>query len=179
MIFDDAILREIGIFQYGIVEAKDIVFANEVRRLCERNLCRNYGITWACPPAVGTVEECKAKCMEYDEGLVFSGKYNLEDSFDYEGMVNGLKEFKKVCDRLYALAKEKSFDFMLFSNEGCQRCDSCTYPDNPCRYPDKLFPSVESFGIMVPLLANSAKINYINGAGTVTYFGMLLYKKEA
>lgn len=175
MIFQDSILQQIGIYQYGLIETEDIVFSREVRSLCERNACGKHGTTWACPPAVGTIGECKERCLRYDKALVFSAKYNLQGSFDYEGMVLGHNEFKKVSDRLAALARKEQPDFLLLSNEGCMRCKECTYPHSPCRFPERLSPSVESYGIMVSSLAKSAKINYVNGQNTVTYFGLLLY----
>ena len=107
--------------------------------------------------------------------LVFSAKYDLEDSFDYEGMMYGHKEFKKVCDRLADLVKGKLSDFLLLSNEGCIRCNKCTYPYEPCRFPDKLFPSVEGFGIMVSSL-HPYHFYYISNF-FITYFGLLLFKK--
>lgn len=178
MIFNNSLLQQIGIYQYGLINTKQIVFSNEVRSLCEGNVCGNYGTTWACPPAVGTIGDCKEKCLEYDEAFVFSAKYNLEDSFDYEGMIFGHNEFKKVCDKLFGLVKEKLSDFLLLSNEGCMRCNECTYPHHPCKFPELLFPAVEGFGIMVNALAKSANIQYINGGNTVTYFGLLLFKKS-
>lgn len=175
MIFKKSLLEEIGIYQYGLIDPKDIVFSDEVRSLCQGNACGNYGTTWACPPAIGSIEKCMEKSLGYDKALVFSGKYNLEDSYDYEGILSGHKEFKKVCDRLDDLIKDQLKDFLLLSNEGCIRCSDCTYPDNPCRFPQILFPSVEGFGIMVNELAKSANIKYINGENTVTYFGLLLF----
>jgi predicted metal-binding protein len=177
MIFEDSLLKQAGIYQYGLIETKQIVFSDEVRSLCEVNVCGKYGATWACPPAVGEVGECKEKCLGYDSALVFSAKYDLEDSFDYEGMEFGHSEFKKVCDKVFGLAKEKLSDFLLLSNEGCMRCSKCTYPHVPCRFPERLSPSVEGFGIRVDMLAKSANINYINGENTVTYFGLLLFRK--
>lgn len=177
MVFEESLLHQIGIYQYGLIETKQIVFSDEVRSLCEDNVCGKYGTTWACPPAVGTVSQCREKCLKYDMALVFNAKYDLEDSFDYEGMVRGHKEFKKVCDRLAGIARNSLHDFLLFSNESCTRCDKCTYPE-PCRFPETLFPSVESFGIMVNMLAKSANINYINGENTVTYFGALLFNRD-
>jgi len=179
MIFQKSLLQEIGIFQYGLIHTKQIIFSDEVRSLCEGNVCRNYGTTWACPPAVGTIDECKDKILEYDMAMVFNAKYDLEDSFDYESMLFGHKEFKKVCDKLADLIKENTMEFLLLSNEGCIRCSDCTYPHDPCRFPEKLFPSVEGYGIMVDALARSANINYINGENTVTYFGLLLYRNSS
>lgn len=84
---------------------------------------------------------------------------------------------KPVIDKLGILAKEKLTDYLLLSNEGCIRCSDCTYPHYPCRFAEKLFPSVEGFGIRIDALAKSANIKYINGENTVTYFGLLLFRK--
>lgn len=173
--FDEAIFKEIGIHEFGFITPNQIVFGDEIRAICESNGCRLYGSTWACPPAVGTIGDCRKRCMSYGTGMVFSSKYPLEDSFDIEGMDLGHKQFKEVCDRLYSLIKEKKCDFLLLSNEGCIRCANCTYPESACRFPDMLFPSVEGFGIYVNKLAESAGIQYINGKNTVTYIGMLLF----
>ena len=65
--------------------------------------------------------------------------------------------------------------YLLLSNEGCKRCEKCTYPDAPCRFPDKLFHSLEGYGFIVSELAKMAGISYINGENTVTYFGAVMF----
>ena len=50
-------LKELGVWQFGVVSTDQIPFSEEARKMCESNVCRNYGESWACPPAVGTVEE--------------------------------------------------------------------------------------------------------------------------
>lgn len=60
-----------------------------VRELCRQNTCRQYGASWACPPAVGTLEECQARAQSYDAMLLFSRRYTLCDSFDFESMTAG------------------------------------------------------------------------------------------
>ena len=168
-------LKEIGIHQYGVISPAEIVFDQEIRAICEQNSCRQYGKTWACPPAVGTVAQCRERCLGYGEALVFNAVYPLADSFDYAGMAAGHRNFKALCDRLYALASGQFPRFLLLSNEGCVRCSHCTYPEGGCRMPEMLFPSIEGFGIQVAALAAAAGIGYNNGPHTVTYFGMLLY----
>jgi len=165
-------LLTLGVTAYGCISTKQIVFSEEVRRLCAGNQCRNFGKTWACPPAVGTVEECRKQCLQYSSALVFSSVYSLEDSFDFEGMSQGHRSFKSVCDNLY---KQLKPPFLLLSNEGCLRCRVCTYPQAPCRFPEKLFPALEGYGILVKELAESAGMRYHNGANTVSFFGMLCY----
>ena len=175
MILTENDLKKIGIREYGLISTVEIPFEPEIRKICEDNGCRLYGTTWACPPAVGTVEECQERCLQYKTAIVFNAVYPLEDSFDYEGMMQGHSAFKDLCDRVYELVKPQLHKFLLFSNEGCKRCKICTYPSAPCRQSERLFPSLEGFGIHVSQLADCANIKYVNGENTVTYFGMLLY----
>ena len=175
MILKGSELKEIGIQEYGLISTAEIPFEQEIRKICEDNACRLYAKTWACPPAVGTVKECRARCLAYKTAMVFNAVYHLEDSFDYEGMLQGHSAFKDLCDRLYERVKPQLHQFQLLSNDGCKRCKRCTYPSAPCRQPQRLFPSLEGFGIQVSKLAASAGIKYMHGENTVTYFGMLLY----
>jgi len=170
------ILDQSGVFQHGFIDTDKIIFREEVRKMCEVNTCGKYGQTWACPPAIGTLEECKQKCLEYDKMLVFSAKYDLEDSFDFEGMTKGMDDFKAVAKALEKKIKPYLKDYLILANEGCGMCNECTYPDSPCRFPDEVHGSIEGYGLLVTELAKMVGINYINGANTVTYFGGLLYK---
>ena len=148
----------------------------EVRKTCE-NGCRGYGKSWACPPAVGTVDECRERAQSYDKMLVFSGKYELNDSFDFQGMSAAMKSFKTIARRLDDGVKPLLDEYLMLSNEGCGVCIDCTYPDEPCRFPDRLHHAIEGYGILVGDLVKMAGINYNNGKNTVTFFGALLYNE--
>ncbi len=154
--FDKERLYSTGIRQFGITDPVNIVFDKEIRKMCECNACRQYGKTWACPPAVGTVDECREKCLQYGSALVFCAVYPLQDSFDYSGMMRGHSDFITVTDKLYDTVKDSLSSFIILSHEGCSRSCVCTYPKNPCRFPEKLFPSIEGYGINVSELAKSA-----------------------
>lgn len=169
------ILSEAGFYQWGVINTDEIEFSQEVRKMCEMNTCQMYGKSWSCPPGLGSVEECRQRLLQYDKFMVFSGKYNLEDSFDFEGMMDGMKNFKESCRILDQLVKESVSEYLILSNEGCDLCKTCTYPDAPCRFPDRAHGSLEGYGIFVNQLANQVGINYINGKNTVTYFGGIAY----
>lgn len=164
-----------SLFETGYIEASNLRFYPEVRSVCERNTCRAYGTSWACPPAIGSIEECRERVSQYDKMLLFSKRYELEDSFDYEGMSEGMHDFRKTVDLFSGNLKDVLSDYLLLSNEGCGRCSECTYPDAPCRFPQLLHHSLEGYGFMVNELACEAGIRYNNGPNTVTYFGALLY----
>lgn len=171
-------LSTAGFFQHGIIDTKDINFSQEVRTMCKVNTCGKYGKTWACPPAVGTVEECKRRIQHYEKMLVFTGKYDLEDSFDFEGMMESAKKFSDSCRVFDVAVKPYLNNYIIFSNEGCDLCKECTYPNAPCRFPDRVHGSLEGNGIFVSELAKLAQVNYHNGANTVTYFGALVCSSD-
>ena len=163
------------LYESGYINIKNLNYNPEVRKICEGNLCRGYAASWACPPAVGTLEECKERVSQFDKMLLFSKRYELEDSFDFEGMNNGLLDFKKTVEIFNHHLQPVLTDYLLLANEGCGRCKKCTYPDSPCRFPHLLYHSLEGYGFIVSDLAKEAGIRYNNGSNTVTYFGALLY----
>ncbi|MDR2517292.1 MAG: DUF2284 domain-containing protein [Spirochaetaceae bacterium] len=171
------ILINAGVFEYGEVDLCEVEFTEEVREYCIQNTCRQYGKTWACPPAAGTVDECRERARRYNRMLVFSGKYAIGGSFDFEGMVSALQAFKTVVNTIDDGLRIKMSGYLLLGNEGCGNCRNCTYPDNPCRFPDKMHHSIEGYGIYVAKLARQAGIAYNNGGNTITYFGALLYNE--
>lgn len=168
-------VNETSVFQCGLVKPAEATFLQEIRELCRSNSCGQYGTTWACPPAVGTIEECRNRCMHYNTMLVFTGKFLLEDPFDYDGMMRGMKGFKQIAREVESAVKPYLKDYLVLANEGCDTCKTCTYPTAPCRFPDQLHHSLEGYGMLVSELAKQAGINYNNGENTVTYFGAILF----
>jgi len=164
-----------GVFQYGLTKPSEVVYRQEIREMCEDNKCTGYGKTWACPPAIGTVEECRSRCLQYNTMLVFTGKFALEDSFDFEGMMRGMSGFKQIARDLESAVKPYLKNYLVLSNEGCGICKSCTYPHASCRFPERLHHSIEGYGIIVSELAEQVGVNYNNGNNSITYFGALLF----
>lgn len=166
-----------GFYETGTVDIASLQYDPEIRRICEGNTCRNYGTSWACPPAVGTLEECKQRVAQYNNMLLFTGRFKIANSFDFRGMVDSMFRFKKLVDQLDWEIKDILNPYQLLSNEGCGRCQSCTWPDAPCRFPDRLYHSIEGYGFQIHQLAKQAQIRYNNGQNTVTYFGALLFRQ--
>ena len=160
---------------WGQVDPSRLRFHREVRDLCRQNTCRNYNTSWACPPAVGSLEDCRERVGHFSRFLLFSKVYPLTDSFDLEGMQAGLLDFKDAVDAFDRQIQPQLHHYLLLSNEGCGRCSQCTWPDAPCRFPEKLHHSLEGYGFIVSELANLAGIPYNGGPNTVTFFGALLY----
>lgn len=171
-------IYDAGVYQFGFINPAHVEYHQMVRNFCKDNSCGLYGQSWACPPAVGTLEECKESCLQYDTMMLFSGLTFLEGPFDIEGMKNGMSEFKKTARSLEAALSPHIGDHLVLSNEGCGLCAECTYPDSPCRFPDKLHHSIEGYGFLVSDLSERAGIGYNNGQDTVTFFGAVLFNKH-
>jgi predicted metal-binding protein len=171
----EAFMKEIAplVHEMALIDTAQIPFSEEVVAACARNACGCYGKTWQCPPGVGSLEERRALCHSYDRAIVFTTKHDLEDSFDVEGWTRGRIAHEAATDRVLELCPFARR--LAFSAEGCHLCEKCTYPDAPCRFPNRARVSVEANGIFVVELARMCDIRYHNGANTVTYFSMLLF----
>ena len=162
----------------GVLETKDIRCYDGVREMCEKNVCRAYGRTWACPPAVGTLEQCRARIAEYDKMLLFSRAYLLDGDMDFEGVREAMKDFKQRVRELDRSLGSVLPERLTLSNESCDICPGCSYPDSPCRFPQEMHPAIEGFGLNISELAGLSGVRYINGRSTVTFFGAVLYREK-
>ena len=167
-------LTGLGVTAFGTLDASSIVFSGELREGCNPDQCASYGKSWACPPSVGTFEECRGRCMEYSRALMISSVYELEDAFDFETMAEGAQTFKRICETLHA---DLNVPHILLANGKCSLCDPCTYPAESCRFPEKCLHSLSGYGVYVAATAKRAGLKYNNGENTVTYFALLFYNE--
>jgi predicted metal-binding protein len=163
--------------EWGCISVTELIFSPELFKTCATNACGHYNTSWTCPPAVGSLEKQRAKILLYKNAFVFTTKYNLEDSFDFEGMTKA----GEIHAGLTLEVREKlGKEFPLYGAGSCPCCriyagaQACAFPD-PCRFPDKMISSIEAAGINVTDLSRSAGVKYNNGANTVTYFSMALF----
>ena len=157
-------------FEYAVVPVAAIIFSLELLKACESNVCGKYNRCWTCPPAVGS-SELRHKITAFSSALVFTTMSALDDSFDYEGMMRA----KERHDRLTSEMHERfGAANPVFGAGGCTLCAACAYPE-PCRFPNKTYPSIEAVGINVTELSRAAGLRYHNGENTVTYFSMILF----
>jgi len=168
---------ELGATRAAFVDVSKIEFSESFRDLCEMNSCGKYRTNWMCPPAVGPFDELKNQVLAFKMGLVIQTVYQMEDSFDYEGMMNAASIHEKVFrDILNRIKTESLLDSFFALNAGvCKFCEHCTYPDRDCLYPEEALASVEAYGIDVNALVTACGIPYNNGQASVSYVGMVLF----
>ena len=67
-----ALAKEYGFTDAAVMKVSDLVVVPEYREFCRQNLCGNYGVLPACPPASGTVEEMTAAMRSYRNALILT-----------------------------------------------------------------------------------------------------------
>lgn len=147
----------------------------EVRKMCADNKCKIYDTNWACPPGCGTLAECDEKVKNYKYGVIVQTTGELEDSFDFEGMEETKKKHNAYFDQFVNALSDKKITMLPLGDGCCSLCEKCSYPDEPCRFPDKAFSSMEAFGILVSDLCKLNNIDYYYGPNTLTYVGCVLF----
>ncbi len=154
-----------------------IVLSEEFRRICEGNGCGNYNRCYMCPPDIGPIAELMDKVRQYDHAVLYQSVAPLEDSFDFEGMMEAGHKHALLSQRIQAGLG--ACHVLHLSSGGCHLCEVCAKRDNlPCRQPDQALSSLEGYGIDVYNTSQATSLKYINGPDTVTYFGILLYGED-
>ena len=167
----------LGAFKSAIIKTSEIITDRAFRDMCESNACGVYGKCWMCPPDVGDIDELMAQIGKYDYALVYQTVTELEDSFDFEGMIEAKKKSYPLAQSLRDVFAEAGIHKVLHLGAGgCGVCPTCAKrTGEPCRFPEKAMPSLEAYGINVSQLAKASDMKYINGQDTVTYFGAVLF----
>lgn len=170
-----ALARSCGFNTVEPLDTSTLKFLPEVRAMCAADRCQSYGKSWACPPACGELEYWAERSGRYTKGFIFQTVGEREDSYDFEAMMevsalNG-KNFEKLTDAL----SETGADFLALSAGTCTRCEKCSYPDAPCRFPEKLYPSMEACGLFVSGVCSDNGVKYYYGDDKIAYTCCLLY----
>lgn len=146
----------------------------QVRDMCATNSCGRYGHNWACPPACGELDALRTEVGRYRKGILVQTVGEVEDSFDFEGMMEAEAAHREHFMAMHDLLMGE-YPNMLALNAGtCSRCQQCTYPDAPCRFPDKRFSSMEAYGMLVMEVCKQNGMEYYYGPNAIAYTGCFL-----
>ena len=167
-------LAELPLYCYHFFDPQELEFSQRVRWICEHE-CPMYGKSWACPPAVGTVEECRRRISAYPNGLLIVTLTEVNDIADMEETLATRPAHEALTHQVAALLREEGIAPLVLSTESCAICEECTYPNAPCRHPELMYPCVESHGIVVTALAERLGVEYRYGNNVVTWFSLLLF----
>ena len=168
------IAEEAGFTHIGPLDRSTIELRTEVREMCRTGNCGAYGKKWSCPPACGSLEECQKRLEQYDRGILVQTVGELEDSLDYEAMMETEAEHKQHFADMEKILRLQYPDMLAIGAGACTKCRECTYPHAPCRFPKQAFASMEAYGMLVLQVCKSNNMKYYYGPNTIAYTSMFL-----
>ena len=151
-----------------------IELKTEVRDMCAANFCGQYGKRWSCPPGCGTLEECGERLKACTRGILVQTYGDIEDSYDFEAMMEIEAEHKEHFLEMYERLRESGKQILALGAGCCTICAQCTYPDEPCRFPEKMISSMEAYGMVVLEVCKANGLQYYYGADSMAYTSCFL-----
>nr|MBQ8244161.1 DUF2284 domain-containing protein [Oscillospiraceae bacterium] len=168
-------LSELPLYIYDFIDPKDLEFTGRIRWICEHE-CPMYARSWACPPGVGSVEHCQGKCLSYENCLLISTIVEVADITNIDETLATRPDHEALTNEVRDIMRGLGVDPYILSTEACAECGRCAILDGqPCRFPDRMHPCVESHGINVVPMLESRGLEFQFGANVVTWISLLFY----
>ncbi len=163
-------------FSYAVlVKELQLRCEPELRAYCNPEQCDRYGTTWVCPPGCGSVAECQERVSKYRIDIVLQtvGEIPLHEG-KWERLRNLQREHNTRLLTLADTARKSGLSVLPLTTGGCIVCESCTFPKEPCKEPDRRMHSLSAYGINVGDLCRQAGLGYSFTEGIVYYTACLL-----
>lgn len=168
-------LAQLPLLAYHFFDPKELEFSDRIRWICQHE-CPMYGKTWACPPGVGSVAQCREKCLGYGTCLMIATISEVQDITDIDETLATRPGHEKLTNQVRDVMRELGAKPYILSTEACTICSRCAILDGlPCRMPGKMHPCVESHGINIIPVLESCGLEFQYGQNAVTWVSLLFY----
>ena len=168
-------LAQLPLYTYHFFKPNELEFTERIRWICQHE-CPMYGKSWACPPGVGEVSQCKTRCMQFENCLMISTITEVRDIADLAETLATRPEHEAITNQVRDLMRQQGVEPYILSTEACAECDRCAILDGePCRMPERMHPCVESHGINVLPIIDELGLTFQYGENVVTWFSLLFY----
>ncbi len=170
-------LSQLPLYVYTYLNPEQLEFSSRIRYICQAE-CPMYGKTWACPPAVGEVDECKARCLSYNGCLLIGTITETEDIATLEVALQTRPEHEALTNQVRQMFRQQGIEPYILSTEACSVCQRCAYLDGqPCREPERMHPCLESHGInLIPTL-ESMGLDFQYGGNIITWYSLIFFRE--
>ena len=169
------VAKALGFSNALTIKAELVQCEDSIRALCAPDKCGNYGSTWICPPGCGSIENCREIVAGYKNAILVQ---SLSENVDYsnaEEMLNITKTHNELAADLFGKIRKEQGSAYLLTTGGCGLCEKCTFPDEPCRIPDKNRGSLSAFGVNVTKLCEAAGMEFSFTPGVMRMMACILY----
>lgn len=169
-------ITQFPIYQYALLDSKEIEFSDKVRIICKRE-CPRYGKSWSCPPAVGSLEKCQDTCLKYPKVLLFSSVAEVPDYSDFERTLQSKHEHELITRKIEKFLRLNGVSCYTLSSDSCSHCETCSYPKKSCAHPDIMHPCIESHGIVLTNTIEQHQMDYFLGETMVLWFSLIFMEE--
>ena len=170
----DILAKECGFTNCAPLNVSTLEFMQEVRDMCNPKQCQNYNKTWSCPPACASLEEMRERVTGYSGGLLVQTVGELEDSYDWDGIKDAGARHKVNFGRLWDALEQENQPVLAMGAGACARCEECTYPGEPCRFPERMAASMEACGLFVSKVCTDNGLAYNYGQDKIAFTSCFL-----
>ena len=153
-----ALAKSCGFTASAPLDPASIELKQAVRDMCKENTCGQY----------------RTQLSGYSTGLLVQTTGAIEDSFDFEGIQAIEQQHKQHFDAMHETLRPLYPKLLPLGAGCCTRCRDCTYPDAPCRFPEKMVSSMEAYGMLVLEVCKANGLSYYYGPDTMTYTSCFL-----
>lgn len=173
----EAQLAELPLYAYFFIDPSTLEFSERIRYICQAE-CPRYGQTWACPPGVGSVEACAAKCLSYRNCLVVGTITECPDVADMATALATRPAHEAITNQVGGMLRRQGIEPYILSTDSCAICPSCTCPEGlPCRHPEAMHPCIESHGInLIPTLEENG-LDFYYDSNIITWYSLLFFNE--
>jgi len=169
-----AMAKECGFTYTAPLDVSTLEFMQEVRDMCNPKQCGKYGKSWSCPPACATLEDMRERALGYTRGILVQTVGKLEDSYDWDGIQATSALHRENFERMRkSVIKEHPSVFAMGAGS-CALCETCTFPDEPCRFPDRMSASMEACGLLVSKVCKDNGLSYNYGPDKIAFISCFL-----
>jgi len=168
--------KECGFTHYAQLDISTLEFLQEVRDMCNPKQCKNYNTSWSCPPACASLEEMRERVKGFTTGILVQTVGELEDSMDWDGIMEAGVRHKENFGNMRIMLNKKHPSLLAMGAGECKICENCTYPDDPCRFPDKMEVSMEASGLFVSKVCTDNNLAYNYGQNFIAFTSCFLVK---
>lgn len=171
----EEMLSALPLYTYTLIDPTSLEFSPRIRYICSAE-CPMYGKSHACPPAVGTVEDCKARCLSYKNCLLIGTITECEDISDIEETLSTRGPHEELTNQVQAYFQQQGVQPYVLSTEACALCERCAYLDGkPCIHPQRMHPCLESHGINIIPVLESLGLDFHYGGNIITWYSLLFF----
>lgn len=143
---------------------------------CEDNVCGRYGTNWGCPPGNGGADACMSTLSGY-RGAALIYRRSEMDPTDEDAVDKMGSEHQDACRRFAGILRRRGYAVLPLADGGCRYCGKCSFPSDPCRFPDQQVPSISGFGIEMSGYLESQGLGFAFEEDAVTLYGLILYNE--